>query len=132
MKANIQDIYGLAPSQHGMLLESTNGLVKGDMFIDQSVLLVRGQLDALRFLAAVEQNAATHSSLRSCFAMEAETPLQVGLDNIRPDLFPRHYTACLGRRGAHPMSLRRRGGTNRCFAALRTVFRPATFVHSSQ
>nr|AFR69337.1 nonribosomal peptide synthetase SpiE2 [Pseudomonas sp. Q71576] len=84
MKANIQDIHGLAPSQHGMLLESTNGLTQGDMFIEQSVLLVRGKLDTPRFLSAVEQIATIHSSLRSCFAWEGETPLHVVFDKVRP------------------------------------------------
>ncbi|KVE37743.1 alpha/beta fold hydrolase [Burkholderia sp. TSV86] len=84
MKAKVQDIHALAPSQRGMLLESAHGAAKGGMFIEQTVLSVRGDLDRSRFLAAVERTAETHASLRCCFAWDAEHPVQVVFDRIQP------------------------------------------------
>ncbi|AHI64040.1 condensation domain-containing protein [Burkholderia thailandensis] len=86
MKAKVQDIHTLAPSQRGMLLESAHGAIKGGLFIEQTVLSVRGHLDRSRFLAAVERTAETHASLRCCFAWDAEQPVQVVFERIQPEV----------------------------------------------
>lgn len=84
MKGQVQDIHALAPSQHGMLLESAHATAENGLFIEQSVLSVRGRLDSDRFLAAVARTAEIHASLRCCFAWDADHPVQVVLSRIRP------------------------------------------------
>ncbi len=83
MKPSVQDIHALAPSQRGMLVESALDGTRGGLFIEQSVLSVRGELDASRFNHAVERTAEIHASLRCCFAWDAERPVQVVFNKIR-------------------------------------------------
>ncbi|WP_199489221.1 non-ribosomal peptide synthetase [Micromonospora craniellae] len=77
MSRNIEDIYGLSPSQHGLLYEQLRSPGTG-VYIEQLTITLDGPVDPVLFQRAWQLVVARHSILRTSFHWrDADTPLQV-------------------------------------------------------
>ncbi|WP_235526606.1 non-ribosomal peptide synthetase [Nostoc piscinale] len=74
---NIEDIYPLAPMQEGLLFESLYN-PENQVYFEQLIYTLSGQLNLLAFEQAWQQVVARHSILRTAFIWEQlDQPLQV-------------------------------------------------------
>jgi amino acid adenylation domain-containing protein len=77
-KLNVEDIYPLSPGQQGMLMVLLLSGSRSEVYFDQCVLTVGGDLDVGAWHRAWQQVVDRHPSLRTLFLWEGrEQPLQV-------------------------------------------------------
>ncbi len=77
-KLNVEDIYPLSPGQQGMLMVLLLSGSKSEVYFDQCVLTVGGDLDVDAWRRAWQRVVDRHPSLRTLFLWEGrEQPLQV-------------------------------------------------------
>ena len=77
-KQNVEDIYPLSPSQQGMLFHLLFSGEKGQVYFDQYVSTLAGDLDVAAWRQAWERVLERHPALRTQFVWERrEQPLQV-------------------------------------------------------
>src|SRR3982751_943271 len=77
-KPNIEDIYQLSPGQQGMLTVILLAGSGSDLYFDQSMLTLGGELDAAVWRRAWQRVVDRHPSLRTLFVWERQgEPLQV-------------------------------------------------------
>src|ERR1700737_4673333 len=75
--ANLEDVYELSPMQQGILFHTLYDPV-GDLYFEQCVVTLRGELDAARFARAWQAVAARQTILKTSFHWEGlEKPVQV-------------------------------------------------------
>ncbi|XP_055326128.1 uncharacterized protein LOC129579960, partial [Sitodiplosis mosellana] len=80
--ANIQDIYGLAPLQHGMLFHHIKA-EKGDPYLIASRMQFNDQMALERYTTALQQVIERHDILRTVFICEGiNEPAQVVLRQV--------------------------------------------------
>ncbi|WP_353929454.1 amino acid adenylation domain-containing protein [Okeanomitos corallinicola TIOX110] len=74
---NIEDLYELSPMQQGMLFHTLYA-PESEVYFEQLLCVISGELNVLAFQTAWEQVVARHSVLRSSFYWEEiEKPLQM-------------------------------------------------------
>ncbi|HYK41877.1 MAG TPA: amino acid adenylation domain-containing protein [Thermoanaerobaculia bacterium] len=74
---NIEDVYELSPMQQGMLFHTLYDPI-GDLYFEQCVVTLRGEVDPARFAGAWHAVAVRHPVLRTSFHWEGlEKPVQV-------------------------------------------------------
>jgi amino acid adenylation domain-containing protein len=77
-KLNVEDIYPLSPGQQGMLMVLLLSGSKSEVYFDQCILTVGGDLDVAAWRRAWQRVVDRHPSLRTLFLWEGrEQPLQV-------------------------------------------------------
>ena len=77
-KLNVEDIYPLSPGQQGMLMVLLLSGSRSEVYFDQCVLTVAGDLDVDAWRGAWQRVVDRHPSLRTLFLWEGrEQPLQV-------------------------------------------------------
>src|SRR5215475_7081707 len=77
-KQNIEDIYPLSPGQQGMLTVVLLAGAQSEVYFDQSVLTLVGELDAALWRRAWQRVLDRHPSLRTLFLWERQgEPLHV-------------------------------------------------------
>ncbi len=77
-KPNIEDIYPLSPGQQGMLMVLLLAGARSEVYFDQCITTLSGELDAALWRRAWQGVVDRHPSLRSLFLWERrEQPLQV-------------------------------------------------------
>ncbi|HWM94191.1 MAG TPA: amino acid adenylation domain-containing protein [Thermoanaerobaculia bacterium] len=77
-KLNVEDIYPLSPGQQGMLMVLLLSGSQSEVYFDQFVMTVEGELDVAAWRRAWQQVVDRHASLRTLFLWESrEQPLQV-------------------------------------------------------
>ncbi|MEP6802068.1 MAG: amino acid adenylation domain-containing protein [Acidobacteriota bacterium] len=93
---DLEDVYELSPMQQGILFHTLYDPVN-DVYLEQSVVTLRGKLDVARFAEAWRRVAERHSILRTSFHWEdLEKPVQVVQRDARVSLDVRDWRALPG------------------------------------